>query len=235
MNAKRKLLKFDLHMHTFRSDGWSSTKRMLTTAKKKGLDAVAITDHNILSELDTKEALKKYGIYIIPGIELSFLRGHLVVLMKSFKKAEIILNKWNLKKGQTAGKHRKKNIKRILRDFVDEGALVIAAHPKIPTGTMSLRGTFLAKLYEEGLLHGAEIHNDDLEIKFRKRFYRVWHRRAKKAVENLGIPAYSNSDAHFWWRIGRRFNIVELDDPSKLFDELKKGEIKIEHGTRNDL
>jgi len=235
MNAKKKWLKFDLHMHTFRSDGWSSTRRMLTTAKRRGLDVVAITDHNILSELSTKEALDKYGIYTIPGIELSFLRGHLVVLMKSYKKADKILKKWKLKKGQTAGKHRKKNIKKILRDFIDEGALVIAAHPKIPTGTMSLRGTFLAKLYEEGLVHGAEIHNDDLSIKFRSRLYGVWHRRAKKAVESLGIPAYSHSDAHFWWRIGRRFNMVELDDPSKLLEELKKGLIKIEHGTRSDL
>jgi predicted metal-dependent phosphoesterase TrpH len=235
MNARKKWLRFDLHMHTFRSDGFSSTKRMLMTAKNRGLDVVAITDHNVSSELSHKEALDKYGIYTIPGFELSFLRGHILVLGVDPLLADDKLEELKIRQKKTRVKTRKKNIRKILKYFIDQGALIIAAHPKIPTGTMSLKGTFLAELYDEGLLHGAEIHNGDLERKFRKKLYRVWHRRAKKAVENLGMPAYSNSDSHFWWRIGTRFNMVELDDPKNLLEELKKGKIEIKHGTKSDL
>lgn len=235
MNAKKKWLKFDLHMHTFRSDGFSSIKKMLTTARDKGLDVVAITDHNLSNEISCKETLDKYGIYTIPGIELSFLKGHILVLGVDPTLADEKLEEWKIKKKNSAVRAKKKKIKKILKYFVDQGALIIAAHPKIPTGTMSLKGTFLAELYEEGLLHGAEIHNGDLERKFRSRLYRIWHRRAKKAIENLGIPAYANSDSHFWWRIGSRFNMVELDNPNKLLETLKKGKIEIRHGTKSDL
>ena len=50
-----------------------------------------------------------------------------------------------------------------------------------------------------------------------------------------GIPAYSNSDAHIKNRIGNRFNIIKLTDPTKLLEILKKGKVEIRHGTRSDL
>lgn len=235
MNAKKKWLRFDLHLHTFRSDGFFSTRKILTTAKKNGLDVVAITDHNVPNEFNSKETVEKYGIHTIPGFELSFLKGHLLVLGLDSKLVEEKLKEWKIKKRKSAVRARRSTIRKVLRFFVDEGALVIAAHPKIPTGTMSLKGSFLSKLYDEGLVHGAEIHNGDLERKFRKKLYRIWHRRAKKAVEALKIPAYSNSDSHFWWKIGTRFNMIELEDPKKLLEILKKGNIEIKHGTKSDL
>lgn len=235
MNARKKWLKFDLHLHTFRSDGIFSTRKMLTTAKKLGLDVVAITDHNVPNELSHKETMEKYGIYTISGFELSFLKGHLLVLGLDPKLAEEKLKEWKIKKRKSTVRAKRSTIRKVLRYFVDEGALVIAAHPKIPTGTMSLKGTFMSKLYAEGLVHGAEIHNGDLERKFGKKLYRIWHRRAKKAIESLKIPAYANSDSHFWWRIGVRFNMIELDNPKELLEVLKKGKMEIRHGTRSDL
>lgn len=235
MNARKKWLRFDLHLHTFKSDGFSSTKKMLTTAKERGLDVVAITDHNIPSKISCKETIEKYGIYTIPGFELSLLKGHLLILGLDSKLAEKKLEEWKVKKKKVGVRVRKITVRKMLRDFVDEGALIIAAHPKIPSGTMSLKGSFLAKLYKEGLLHGAETHNGELERNFRSKLYRMWHRRTKKAIANLGIPPYSNSDSHFWWKIGSRFNMVELDDPRKLLELLKKGKIEIRHGTKSDL
>lgn len=235
MNARKKWLKFDLHLHTFRSDGVSSTKKMLITAKKNGLDVVAITDHNVPNELSPEETIEKYGIYTIPGFELSFLKGHLLVLGLEAKLVKKKLKEWKIKKRKTGVRARRSTIRKVLRYFIKEGALIIAAHPKIPTGTMSLKGSFLAKLYNEGLIHGAEIHNGELERKFKKRLYRIWHRRVKRAIEKLKIPAYSTSDSHFWWRIGIRFNMVELDNPKKLLELLKEGKIEIRHGTKSDL
>jgi len=235
MVSKRKWLRFDLHMHTTKSDGKNSTKEMLKTAKRRGLDVIAITDHNITSKFNPEKIMEKYGIYVIPGCELSFLSGHLLVLGLDSELVEKKLKQHKIKEKTCSVIARKKTIRDILQYFVDNGALIIAAHPKIPTGMMSLKGNFLAELYERGLVHGAEIHNDDIEKKFKRKLYRVWHSLAKKFVLKLEIPAYSNSDAHVKNRLGNRFNMVKLDDPTKLLETLKKGKIEIRHGTKSDL
>lgn len=235
MAPRRKWIKFDLHLHTSRSDGKNSTKEVLKMAKNRGLDVVAITDHNLPIKFNLEKMREKYGIYVVSGCELSFLAGHILVLGLDPNLISEKLKEYKIREKTSGNITRKKTIRKILRYFVDNGALVIAAHPKIPSGMMSLKGNFLAELYRKGLVHGAEIHNDDLEKKFKGRLYRVWHRMAKKFMLKIGIPAYSNSDAHLKNRIGNRFNMVKLDDPAKLLEVLKKRKIEIRHGTKSDL
>jgi len=205
------------------------------TAKKIGLDVVAITDHNVPNKLTPTEVMEKYGIHLIPGFELSFMKGHLLILGINAKVAEKKLKQWKLKPRKTGVIARKKTIIKILKWFKENGALIIAAHPIIPTGTMSLKGSFLAKLVKMGLIQAMETQNAGLEKKFKRRFYWLWRKRVKRSAEKLGIPAVAFSDAHFWWRLGDRFSMVKLDDPGKLLETLKKGKVKIRHGTKNDL
>lgn len=235
MSPKKKWIKFDLHIHTNRSDGKDSLKKMLMTAKKRGLDAVAITDHNIPNSFNTEKIGEKYGIYLIPGCELSLLSGHLLILGMDSKLIEEELKKYHIKGKTCSVIARKKTIKKMLKYFIDNGALIIAAHPKIPSGMMSLKGNFLKELYQSGLIHGMEIHNNSIENKFKKKLYFVWHRLAKHFAVKFGIPAYSNSDAHNRNKLGNRFNMIKLDDPTRLLEVLKKGKINIEHGTKSDL
>jgi hypothetical protein len=58
---------------------------------------------------------------------------------------------------------------------------------------------------------------------------------ATKFVSKLGIPAYAHSDAHKKERIGNRFNMIKLDDPTKLLEILRSGKFNIKHGTKSDL
>ncbi|WP_221290751.1 CehA/McbA family metallohydrolase [Stygiolobus caldivivus] len=68
-------MKIDLHVHTFYSDGKYSPELMIKTALKKGLDGIAITDH------DTSEAHKRIkGYPVVPGQEVSTQYGHVVIL-----------------------------------------------------------------------------------------------------------------------------------------------------------
>lgn len=235
MSPKKKWLKFDLHMHTTRSDGKNTTEEMLLTAKEKGFDVIAITDHNVPNEFSTEEMFEKYGIYVIPGCELSLLSGHLLILGLDPKIVSDELKKYKVRATTSSIVVRKKTVRKILKYFIENGALVIAAHPKIPSGFMSLKGNFLMELYWKGLIHGAETHNGELEQKFKGRLYRVWHKMAKKFVSNLNIPPYAGSDAHSKDRIGVRFNMVKLNDPTKLLETLKKGKLEIKHGTKSDL
>lgn len=62
----------DLHIHSNASDGILGPSEIVKIAKKFGLSAISITDHDTINGLD--EAIstsKKIGLDFIPGIELS--------------------------------------------------------------------------------------------------------------------------------------------------------------------
>lgn len=62
----------DLHVHSTGSDGTFTPSELVLEAKKAGLSAMALTDHDSVSGIDEAvEAGKAYGIEIIPGVELS--------------------------------------------------------------------------------------------------------------------------------------------------------------------
>ena len=62
----------DLHTHTTESDGSFTPEELILEAKKKGLSAIAITDHDTFAGI--KKAMPmaiEQGIELIPGIEFS--------------------------------------------------------------------------------------------------------------------------------------------------------------------
>lgn len=61
----------DLHTHSYCSDGTFSPEDLIILAKKQGLSAIALTDHDTIEGLEAfLLAGKKHGIEAIPGIEL---------------------------------------------------------------------------------------------------------------------------------------------------------------------
>lgn len=102
-------LKIDFHVHTCYSfDSSITLKQVVSCAKKKGLDGVAITDHNTVKgalKLKTKD------IIVIPGIEVSTSDGHLLGL--------------NITKPIT----KKLGIEETIEIIHDYGGIAIAPHP----------------------------------------------------------------------------------------------------------
>jgi len=100
---------FDLHVHTsYSKDGHEKPETMAKILKKKGFRGMAITDHNTV-----KGAFKEYGIenfIIIPGIEISTDRGHLLGLGI---KEEI----------------RSRKAEEAIDEIHDKGGVAIIAHP----------------------------------------------------------------------------------------------------------
>jgi hypothetical protein len=72
-------LKIDLHVHTHYSyDSVITPEELVYYARKHGLDAVAITDHDRID--GALKIAKETDFLIIPGIEVSSLNGHVVGL-----------------------------------------------------------------------------------------------------------------------------------------------------------
>ncbi len=78
----------ELHTHTNYSkgtkvpvEGLHTPEEMVRHAKKIGLGAIAITDHdNIKGALEAKKYAKKYGIVVIPGEEVTTYSGHMLAI-----------------------------------------------------------------------------------------------------------------------------------------------------------
>lgn len=78
------ILQFDLHIHSrYSKDSKSSIDSIISHAIAIGLNGIAITDHDTvaggLSALERVEEIG-YRLIIIPGIEVSTKKGHLIVL-----------------------------------------------------------------------------------------------------------------------------------------------------------
>ncbi len=66
------MLQYDLHCHSTRSDGVLSPTDVVRRAAARGVDVLALTDHDELAGLDeAREAAHQAGIVVVPGSELS--------------------------------------------------------------------------------------------------------------------------------------------------------------------
>jgi predicted metal-dependent phosphoesterase TrpH len=77
----------DLHIHTIYSyDGTAPVAAVLNRAKEVGLNVIAITDHDeIKGSLKAFDLAPRFGIEVIPGIEITTAEGDLLALFVTEK------------------------------------------------------------------------------------------------------------------------------------------------------
>uniref|UniRef100_K4ACK9 Polymerase/histidinol phosphatase N-terminal domain-containing protein n=1 Tax=Setaria italica TaxID=4555 RepID=K4ACK9_SETIT len=65
---------FELHSHSNHSDGFLSPTALVERAHRNGVKALALTDHDTMAGIpEAVSAASKFGIRIIPGVEISAL------------------------------------------------------------------------------------------------------------------------------------------------------------------
>jgi predicted metal-dependent phosphoesterase TrpH len=102
-------LKIDFHVHTrYSRDSSITLKEVVSFAKKRGLDGVAITDHNTVKGA---LKLKTSEIIVVPGIEVSTLEGHLLGI------------------NVTTPIPAKRGIEETIRRIHEAGGIAVAPHP----------------------------------------------------------------------------------------------------------
>jgi histidinol phosphatase-like PHP family hydrolase len=208
--------KFDLHCHTFHSDGLNSPKEMLEKANELKLDYLAITDHNttdgIIDLIESGE-LKGSTTKVIPGIELSTLQGHYLILGIDPFTQKRQLKKWGLTKGSFAEFVTYTTLQEYLRWSMDQNAFIIVAHPCMPTILMSTQYSTLVDLQNKSLIHGAENNNHDVKRHYGI-LYKLYQQYVDRRLSDINISKFSNSDAHDQQYLGYYTNKADAQTKS---------------------
>src|ERR1044071_2474472 len=96
----------DLHIHTIYSyDGTATVPGVLQRAQEVGLNVIAITDHDeIKGSLKAFDLAPRFGIEVIPGIEVTTAEGDLLALFVTEKiEPNLSLIETILKVGEAGG------------------------------------------------------------------------------------------------------------------------------------
>jgi predicted metal-dependent phosphoesterase TrpH len=102
-------LKIDLHVHTAVSrDAFTAPEQLSTIIKERGLDGVAVTNHDVFTRVTSSEVI------ILPGIEVSTQQGHIIGLGISGP----------IERGRTADE--------TISTIQDAGGIAIVPHPFDP-------------------------------------------------------------------------------------------------------
>ena len=105
-------LSIDLHVHTrYSVDSVITFKELVFYSKKRGLDGVAVTDHDRLD--GALKMARETDFLIVPGIEISSLNGHIIGLNVQEEVSE------GLSVGETVDR------------IHDAGGVAIACHPVV--------------------------------------------------------------------------------------------------------
>ncbi len=176
-------LRMDPHIHTLASDGVSDVEAILEAALARGLDAIAITDHErVDAAIAARDIAAGRGlpIDVVVGEEVTTRNGHLVGLWLTKR-----IGPWY-------------SMRRSIAMIHEQGGLAIIAHPLPPYPLCASERT-IRKLMDEA----DPIYHPDALEGFNPTTARMrWSRRAPALAEELGIASLAGSDAHQASKVG---------------------------------
>jgi len=211
-----KFYRVDLHIHTPISSDYEdksvTLEQILDKCVEEGLDLVAITDHNIVGDLEELDRLATAkNVTVLPGVEISTRGGkqgiHLLAIFDRGTRKDILLDLLS-RVGITSEKRGKEEALTdcFLTDVLEEirklGGITIAAHSDSRRGlTEDMRGQQRAEIINDERLNAIEIIHKDT----RKYFDRTDGSYKRR------VPCIQSSDAHSLDEIGKRVTRLKMD------------------------
>lgn len=206
--------KADLHIHTtYSMDGTASVREVLESAVRAGVDVIAVTDHNeVRGALEAREACTRFGVEIIPGIEVSTQDGHLLALFVE----------QNIPRG--------KSIIDTLLLIREMGGIAIAPHPQQPVpNSITLKSIHRAlehPLASEALL-GIEVCNMNPS-------HSPYNRHSQQIAGGLSLAQIASSDAHMASMVGAGVTHFEGRTAQDLLRSIQRRATRPEQVNRED-
>ncbi len=200
--------KVQLHAHT-KSDPedclFHSDKDLIDKAAEHGYDVLAITCHNkLVFDNELYNYAKNKKILLIPGIEKSVCKNH-VVIINAKPEAE------NINDFDDLEKYKKHN----------PDSLIIAAHPyhPFPLGVLSLKNNLNKYNYLFDAIEFSSFYS--------KKFN--FNKKAVEAAEKYKKPLLGTADNHVLEFLDHTYSYVYAEFKSKenIINAIKKGNIEI--------
>jgi hypothetical protein len=192
-------MKLDLHVHTWRSaDSRSAYDEIIARAAEKGLDALAITDHNTI--VGAREMAERSPIPIIMGEEIRTPEGEIIGL---FLREEV-----------PRGLSPEETIARIK----EQGGLVVVPHPfdRIRRGS-ALGEAVLRRVIEQV---------DIIEGFNARVIFSGDNTQARAVAAKHGLPCSAGSDAHAPYEIGAAYvEMAPWSTPAEFLANLREARI----------
>jgi hypothetical protein len=203
LRAGLRVLEVDLHAHTRFADGFLSPFDLVIQARRRGLDALAITDHNILfpALVGRWYARTFGGPTILTGEEITTRDYH----VHGVGLEERIDASWPLD--------------RVIDEVHRQGGVMIAAHPvkRFWPSLVPARGRFDAA----EVMHPVAFGSRDGGWRWQE--MRDYFDEARAAGQPL--TAVSSSDYHFFSPLGvtRTLVLAKSDSEADVLDALRRG------------
>ena len=191
-------MKIDLHVHTCQSrDSLMRPDEVLCWVERRGLDAVAITDHNAIS---AAVALQREASFpVIVGEEIRTRRGEIIGL---FLQSEI---EPDLSPAETIARIR------------EQGGLVCIPHPLDRVRNSRLEFGALMEIIDQV---------DIIEVLNARVTFGIDNRRAGELADAYGLLHGAGSDAHQRFEIGRAYvEMPPFEDAQTFLVSLARGQV----------
>jgi len=201
----------ELHVHSSCSDGWLEPEMIPGIAKKKGLDIVAVTDHNSIEGGIRAEKARHNGCYVIPGIEVSLPRAH---ILGYFLRRDI----------------KSQNFQDVVKEIKSQGGIAVWAHPvHYPIfGRFRGKQPLIPKPEELSLFNAIEVYNGRNSKKGNKKIFDL-------CKTNGVFSCIAGSDAHFPFEIGRAKTIFEMNNlnEEEIKGAFRQGRVFLANGLKS--
>lgn len=202
------MYKMDSHIHSeYSPDSKSKLKDIFSVAKMRGIDIIAISDHNTVEgSEEARKLTKDDDLLVIPSIEISAAEGHIL----GFGCEEMI--KRDLPAEETI-------------DLIhDQGALAIIPHPYC----FYRHGLLCKADYKK-------LKIDAIETKNARFIAGYCNNKAKILSKKEDLPGLGASDAHYYKFVGDCYSKIECEkDIDSVLKAIKKGKVEaLGKGTSN--
>jgi predicted metal-dependent phosphoesterase TrpH len=177
------MLKLDLHIHSkYSGDGTGSPKEIIKVLQKRGLNGMALTDHNsVTGSLKALEVAPKDFI-VIPGQEITTLDGHIVAL------------------GIKKNIERELSVEETVDKIIDFGGIPIVVH--LFRNMSGIKKNNFKKIHKK--ISAIEVFNSCSVPKS--------NLKSAKVAKQYKIGGTGGSDSHIPEYVGLGYTLVDTND-----------------------